>query len=468
MRIRTHRGAVIVAPIVVGVLTLFAGQAAVAQNAEEKKNMELLAHNDLQARSAYQPIVHRQGSRWIAYIGHHGGSAPNPLNGNAVENNGTSIVDVTDPANPVYLKHLPGPSGVGEAGGAQMVRACAGRDLPNANPTRHFLLRSAGDIAHEVYDVTNPSNPQLISTPSSGLAGTHKNFWECDTGIAYLVSGIPGWRTNRMTEIFDLSNPAAPVKIREYGLVGQEPGSTVEPVPTSLHGPISLGHRVYFGHGTSSNGIYQIVDRTKLLTGPPAPTPDNLRFPVISQTDLSPFNGAHTTFPVLGIPVPKLGEFARGEIRDILVIVNESTANECNEAAQMAYFADITVEAKPQIISSFYVPERSGDFCQRGGRFGAHSSNENTTPIFYRKLVFFAWFNAGVRVVDIRDPFRPKEVGFYIPATTANTDPRGNKIAIQTNNVDVDDRGFVYIVDRANTGLHILQLTGQARQIADF
>ena len=40
------------------------------------------------------------------------------------------------------------------------------------------------------------------------------------------------------------------------------------------------------------------------------------------------------------------------------------------------------------------------------------------------------------------------------------------KVAIQTNNVDVDDRGYVYIVDRANTGMHILELTGEARGIA--
>ena len=38
------------------------------------------------------------------------------------------------------------------------------------------------------------------------------------------------------------------------------------------------------------------------------------------------------------------------------------------------------------------------------------------------------------------------------------------KIAIQTNNVDTDDRGYIYIVDRANTGMHILELTGEARR----
>jgi hypothetical protein len=82
--------------------------------------------------------------------------------------------------------------------------------------------------------------------------------------------------------------------------------------------------------------------------------------------------------------------------------------------------------------------------------------------------VFIAYFNAGVRVVDIRDPFRPEEVGFFIPKTTKNTEPIDGKTAIQTNNVEVDDRGLVYIVDRANTGLHILELTGRARQIANL
>ena len=36
-----------------------------------------------------------------------------------------------------------------------------------------------------------------------------------------------------------------------------------------------------------------------------------------------------------------------------------------------------------------------------------------------------------------------------------------------TNNVEVDERGYVYIVDRGSLGLHILELAGAARQIAN-
>src|SRR5258708_34533980 len=103
-----------------------------------------------------------------------------------------------------------------------------------------------------------------------GLKATQKSGWECDPGVAFLVSGAPDWRTRRMTQVYDLSDPAHPVKIRDFGLPGQEPGSTGA-VPTELHGPISLGpsgNRVYFGYGTNKGGFLQIVDREKLLNGP--------------------------------------------------------------------------------------------------------------------------------------------------------------------------------------------------------
>ena len=81
-----------------------------------------------------------------------------------------------------------------------------------------------------------------------------------------------------MTQIYDLGDPAKPVFVRNFGLPGQQPGST-GPVPTELHGAISTGpkgNRVYFGYGTGASGIVQIVDRQKLLTGPKEPTEANL------------------------------------------------------------------------------------------------------------------------------------------------------------------------------------------------
>ena len=60
----------------------------------DSRNMRLVGAHDLQGRSAFQPIIVQQGKRWIAYVGHHGGSAVNSLTGQK-EANGTSILDVT-------------------------------------------------------------------------------------------------------------------------------------------------------------------------------------------------------------------------------------------------------------------------------------------------------------------------------------------------------------------------------------
>ena len=65
--------------------------------------------------------------------------------------------------------------------------------------------------------------------------------------------------------------------------------------------------------------------------------------------------------------------------------------------------------------------------------------------------MYVTWFSGGLRVVDIADPFSPKEVAHYIPAA-----PDGN-LSPQSNDVDVDENGVIYLLDR-NRGLEILKL----------
>lgn len=192
-------------------------------------------------------------------------------------------------------------------------------------------------------------------------------------------------------------------------------------------------------------GVLQIVDRAKLLGGATAPSEANLLAPQVGRFDFPPDYGAHTALPVLGVEL-------REGLRDYVFVVNEAIAHGCTEARQKVWVIDVTDEAQPKHVAWFDVPE--DDFCQRGLRFGAHASNEAQPPVFARRLLFFSWFAAGVRAVDIRDPRRPREVGYYIPAGTP-----------VTNNVEVDARGTVYIVDRGGGGLHLLELTGPARAL---
>ena len=471
--------------------------------------MKQVGYSDLQSRSTYQPTIQKYpDGRYLLFAGHHTldvdpvTKAPLPSRNGLTgkdEENGTSIIDVTDAANPKYLAHIPVANGKG--GGAQMVRVVDGSRLPT-KIAKVFMLRSYASAAHEIWDVTDPANPKDVLTVRGGnplvgaqtgapgaMASTHKSWWEPDTGIAYVIGSrgddqAKGWRPSHHVMIYDLSDPSKPKFIRDWALDGHQPGGKLPPYFTdspAIHGPISTGpagNRVYMAYGTGSNGVLQIVDRAKLLSS----APDDFKSAEVGRLVLNPENGVHTSFPLGKYTVPDRAidtGNAKAQTRDIVVLTSEATAQFGDEPRHIVRFVDVTNEGRPEVISTFQVLASSGgsgdqNFIDRGGRFGPHATNEEFGPPFYQKIVFISYFNAGIRAIDVRDPFNPKEVAFFIPPTTAATDKRVGKFkgqdnvartVIQTNNVATDDRGNIYIVDRANTGMHVLQLTGAALEI---
>ena len=243
----------------------------------------------------------------------------------------------------------------------------------------------------------------------------------------------------------------------------------------------------------------QILDRKKLL--PPLsggrggvyagsadfPTDAELLSAQAGIMHMSPDQGGHTAMPVFGLQPPSYAKFNEFAKRDIVLLASEATADgvngRCNEAPHWSFVVDVTVENSktappgtktetnpwqgPMVLSTMSVDERAGakyprgNYCGRGARFGVHSSEENFNNPMYGKLTAIAYFNGGVRMWDIREPQAPAEVAFYVPEANARTDPDG----YMTNNVEIDNRGYIYIVDRNGAGLDILQLMGPAAQI---
>ncbi len=452
----------------------------------EAWNMRLVSHHDLDGRAAYQPVIHRYGPRYVLFVGHHEGVHVNHLNGKK-ETNGTAILDVTDPARPEYLVHIPA---TGKSEEVQHAQICDGNALKSADPAKVYLLRTNGQENHEIWDVTNPSAPGFIrdvvvTGTTAGPRGgrqTHKNLWDCGTGYAFLVSSVDGWRSPRVMQVFDLNNPAQPVHIRDFNLWENAPGVTTPEARVGgngVHQPLLVGRRLFVPYGMNNGGVVQILDLDKLIGGDPgatdrfAPTRPNLEYPQIARVNMPTYWGGHTAKPIYGMKMPGWDDFREQNTRDIMVVVSEETQEMCSGTNQAIFFMDITQIDRPFGISSWFVPEEPGDFCNRGGRFGPHSPHDSFNPAFLDKLLIVAYFNAGVRAVDIRDPFRPREAGYYIPAVTGKTQEicaeldgkNVCKTAIQTNNTDIDDRGYIYALDRSGTGLHIIELTNEARQI---
>lgn len=480
-------------------------------------NMEWLGHSDLQGRTVYQTTVHTQGDRVIAYAGHFSGKMLNPMTG-VIEENGTSIVDVTDPRHPKYLKHL-----IADKGGARMVKLCDGSVLPKGLRGHTYLLRENGAVSHEVWDTTDPANPTLVSTPVSGLDVTHRNWWDCSSGIAYIVGGAThpsdasydGWNANsspnQHLKIYDLSDPANPKYIMDFGYPGQNPGSTfVMPgtettsmtVPPGVHGPIVVTtfrgnavNRLYMPYGVGSDGIIQINDLTKVLPPPYGtglyadarrPTDAELRQGEIGVVYMPGVEGGHSAMPIYGIPLKQYVNFTNNNVRDILAVTSEETDNRCTGSPHLMYLLDITAtigqgghtsaEQHPWPISTVTVDDFSGrpNFCSRGTRFGVHSPAENFNDPSYGRLLTSAWFDAGIRVTDIRDPYHPREVAHFIAPVNKFTQPSSavingvtyTALDVSCDNTDVDDRGLRYCGDRVGGGLDIVRLTGEAAEIA--
>ncbi len=452
--------------------------------------MRLVGLQELQGRSAYQPIVHAYGEHRILFVGHHAGEAMNPMTGN-VEKNGMSIIDVSDPAAPELLIHVP-PTRA-EASGTQHVQVCNGSDLPNGDPAKVYLALTDGLLGYEIWDVTDPASPEFLVTvaetgtssrpeSSRGVRETHKIQWECESGIGYFNGTPEGWRVTRALQIYDLSNPETPQHIRDFGLLGYQPGEDgefPEYYVSGLHQAFAVGNRVYLGYGSGNDGTLQILDRDKLLNGDPnapdpfAPTEENLLYPQIARLDLPRYWGVHTAKPIYLMPVADYADDGEHSTRDFVLISSEAEEFRCHGARDAMFLVDITEEDKPFPVSSFQVSEEPGDFCNKGGRFGPHSFQDAFHPGFDKTMAVLAYFNAGIRAVDIRNPFHPVEVGYFIPEENANTieicvDMDGREecdTSVQTNNVNIDDRGLIYAVDRAGTGLHIVELTGPAREI---
>jgi hypothetical protein len=148
---------------------------------------------------------------------------------------------------------------------------------------------------------------------------------------------------------------------------------------------------------------------------------------------------ADPTHTVLRVPHKVAG-------RDIAVVMDEAHGRHHGRSPAGMWVFDVGNLDRIQLISHFQMSELDTPWARKGGRFGAHQFQEHIDGT----LVYCAWFSGGLRIVDIRDPLSPEEVGWYIP------EPCGGQPTPQTNDVEVDARGLVYIVDR-HCGFDILE-----------
>ncbi len=370
-------------------------------------NMRLVGHCPMDGRGDGMHVNLKDGYAFFAHMG------DNEI--------GTSIVDVRDPTAPRLVKQLPVPPGI-HSHKVQIVG-----DVLLVNYERYKEGDGRGGL--KVFDVSRATEPREIGfLPMSGKGVHRMTYWEGP--YAYVTGSEEGW-TDQFFMIVDLADPSNPREVGRWWMPGMHAagGERLDLPPgriSKLHHALVRGDRAYCGWWDQGLVILDIADKEQPQ--------------LVSHLDFGVHQSGctHTCLPLPG--------------RDVLVVTDESTANECREVAKHVRVIDVADERNPKEVSRFPVP--GGDFPVRGGRFGPHNLHEPRpgTPSD-PNAVYLTYFNAGVRVYDVSVAAAPREIAYFVPEA-----PPG-RATIQMNDLIVGPDGLIYASDRFGGGLYIFELT---------
>ena len=335
--------------------------------------------------------------------------------------NGTTIVDIADPKLPKVLSVIEMPIGWH----SHKVRVAG--DIMIVN---HEKLGVAGDPAFggglAIYDVSKPHSPKQIGKWTTAGRGVHR--YDFDGRYAYVSPTAEGYIGN-IVMILDLKDPARPEEVGRWWIPGQwQAGGedypwTDGPVPRCHH-PIRMGDRLFVSYWHHGLFILDIADmaRPRLVSkfekghGFPHPT--------------------HTCLPI--------AQLLKG--RKVMVVADEDVAKLRPASPAFAWVFDISDERFPVPIATLRPAGLDRDGAPQPPMTGCHQPSERVRST----VVPFAWFAHGLRLFDIADPFAPKEVGYYVP------DPAPGADRASSNDVTIDERGLIYLVDRIG-GVDIIE-----------
>jgi len=343
--------------------------------------------------------------------------------GHMREPTGTTIVDMSDPRKPKQIARLDLPEGWH----SHKVRVA--NDIMVVN---HEKVGDSGDADFgggiAIYDVKNPADPKFITKWVTEGRGVHR--YDFDGRYAYISPTAEGYIGN-IVMILDLQDPANPQEVGRWWIPGQwQAGGEEYPwhnwVPPRCHHPMRRGDRLYVSYWHHGFFILDISDMSK-------PT-------LISAVNTSP-SFPHPTHTCLPMP-----ELLKG--RDVMIVADEDVAKLWDSAPAFTWIYDITTETNPTAISTFQVEGLDVDGSPQPPMTGCHQPSER----FSSTVIPFAWFAQGLRLIDIADPFQPKEVGHFTPDV-----PKGYERP-SSNDVTIDDRGLVYLLDRQH-GVDIIETT---------
>jgi hypothetical protein len=331
---------------------------------------------------------------------------------------GTSVVDVRDPRNCKEVASISMPPGTH----SHKARVANGVMIVNheMNDADKDPIPSDWKGGFGVYDVSNPAKPREITRWTTHGKGVHR--YDFDGRYLYFSPTLEGYVGNIMM-IMDLKDPAKPTEVGRWWMPGQwtAGGETPDWHATAhrCHHPLRMGNRLYTSYWLAGFHILDIDDMTK---------PKRL-----SGIDWSPpFScPTHTALP---IPFPIGG-------RRYVLVNDEDVMRKPDETPAFLWMVDITDETRPVPVSSFQVESVRAAHL-KGEAVPTMSACHQPCEKVTGTEIPCAWFAQGLRIIDIKDPYCLREVAHFVPDV-----PQGAQ-RVSSNDLTVDDRGLIYIIDR--------------------
>jgi len=288
-----------------------------------------------------------------------------------------------------------------------------------------------------VYDITDPAHPKAIGFMEVEGLGLHRIWW-VGGRYAYASALLDGYKDHILI-VIDMNDPAKPLEVGRWWI----PGMWVAGGETA-----NWTSRYALHHAVVENDVAYACWRDGGLTILDVSQPSSPR--LIAHRNWSPpyGGGTHSALPL--------------HDRDLLIVADEAVHDIDQEQLKRTWVFDIREKNNPISISTFPSPNNN-DYVAKGGHFGPHNLHENRPGSFQSSTKIIATYqNAGVRIFDITDPYRPEETAYFVPPTpTKWAEPRrGLTKALHTGDVFVDKNGLIYISDY-DAGLYILQWNGQ-------
>jgi hypothetical protein len=118
---------------------------------------------------------------------------------------------------------------------------------------------------------------------------------------------------------------------------------------------------------------------------------------------------------------------------------------------------------RPHIIGEYKLHQNTAAYTPAPGEneFNSYSSHN---PTLTRNIAFDAWHSGGLQAIDIEDPGRPAQAGWFSPvplSSVATEDPAlsagPNKVVMWS--FPIIRNGLIYVIDIRN-GLYVLRYTG--------